>query len=435
VTVPSGALLRVLRRRDVVALAINAIIGAGIFGLPSELFARTGTWSLVAFGVCGAAVTLIVVCFAEVGSRYSGTGGPYLYAREAFGSFVGFEVGWLIWIARVTAFAANCNLLVAYLAWFLPAAESPVGRAAVIVLVVVALTALNIHGVRDATLFTNVMTVAKLAALLFFIAVGAHFVEPSRLALGPPPSFGAFSGAVLLMVYAFSGFEMAGIPAGELRDPRRDLPVAILTATGVVVVVYMLIQVVAIGTLPSLAESRRPLADAAFAFVGTPGAALITAGGVVSIFGNLNTVALAGSRVAFAMAERGELPRIFARTHPRFRTPHVAILVTGLVILALTLSGTFVRLATVSVVARLLSYAVTCAALPVLRRSPRAPAALFRVPAGAVVAVTALAVVAWLLSNAAWRQARDAVIVAVVGAIIYRLSRHQPDVAAAELEP
>jgi amino acid transporter len=412
-------LVRAIRRWDLVALALNAIVGAGIFGLPSEVFRRLGAWSLFAFLVCGFVVTLIILCFAEVSSRFTGTGGPYLYARETFGPLVGFQVGWLIWIARITAFAANCNLLIGYLGYFWPGAESPAPRVMLIGVVVFGLTAVNLLGVRNATQASNIFTVSKLLPLLLFVGVGIFALDTSHYSFAARPPFGEFSASVLLLVYAFSGFEMATISGGEARNPRADLPRALLYAMGLVVVLYVLIQLVAIGTLPGLAGSARPLADAGGRFLGPWGATLITTGAVVSILGNLNVIMMAGSRLPFAMAKGGQLPRFIAATHPRFRTPHVSIVVTAGAALLLTLSGTFVYAATISVIARLLSYAATCAALPVLRRREDAPAAMFRAPAGVAVSVVALVLVGWLLSHSTLRQARDAGIAAVAGLLLY----------------
>jgi len=416
-------LVRGIRRWDLVAMAVNGIVGAGIFGLPSEVFGRIGVYSLFAFAACSLVVVVIILCFCEVGSRFSETGGPYLYAREAFGPLVGFEVGWLIWVARLTAFAANCNLLVGYLSFFWPAASANPWRPAIITSVVVLISLVNILGVRDAAIVSNFFTIGKLIPLVLFIAIGLFLIQPERYSLGLAPGYGKFSSSCLLLIYAFSGFEMAIIPAGEARDPRRNLPFALLTAVGVVAVVYMLIQVVCIGTLPELATSDRPLADSATTFLGAAGGAIISAGALVSIFGNLNVILLAGSRLPFAMAERSELPQFIGSVHQRFRTPHVSILITAAVMLALTLSGTFVYAATISAIARLLTYAASCAALPVLRRRERELPALFRAPAGVALAVIALLLCAWLLANSTTRQARDASIAAAIGLLIYFIYR------------
>src|SRR5437588_3418182 len=258
----SKGLVRGIQRWDLVAVAINAIIGAGIFGLPSKVYALAGAYSLIAFVVCAIVVALIILCFAEVGSRFNDTGGPYLYARQAFGSTVGFEVGWLMWLARLTAFAANCNLLVDYLGFFWAPATTHYWREIVIVVVVAALAAVNVAGVRNAALVTNIFTVGKLVPLILFVAVGLFFINTQNYSFVARPQYSAFSTSVLILVYAFSGFEMAAIPAGEVRDPQRNLPLALLTAIAVVAAIYITVQIVCIGTLPALAASQRPLADA-----------------------------------------------------------------------------------------------------------------------------------------------------------------------------
>lgn len=412
-------LIRGIRRWDLASVAINAIIGAGIFGLPSRVFSLIGTYSLFAFVACAIVVALIILCYAEVGSRFNETGGPYLYAREAFGTAVGFEVGWLMWLARLTAFAANCNLLIDYLGFFWAPATAHYWREAIIVVVVAALAAVNVLGVRDAARVTNVFTVGKLIPIVLFIGVGIFFLNSQNYSFGARPTYGAFSSSVLILIYAFSGFEMAAIPAGEIRDPRRNLPLAILTAIGVVAVLYISIQIICIGTLPGLGTSQRPLADASGVFLGAAGGAIISAGVVVSIVGNLNVIILSGSRLPFAMSERGELPAILSWTHKKFRTPHIAILLTGAVALTLTLWSTFSKQVNLSVIARLLSYSVTCAALLVFRWKRDSRPALFKAPAGVAAAIAALVLAIWLLSNSNWLDARDSLIAGAIGMLIF----------------
>jgi APA family basic amino acid/polyamine antiporter len=390
-------------------------------------------WSLLSFGVCAVVVSIMVICFAEVSSRFTGTGGPYLYARAAFGPLIGFEVGWLLWIARLTAFAASCNLFVSYLGYFWPGATGGIGRVATITLIVILLTGLNLTGVRNSTVAGNVFTVAKLVPLLFFIVAGMFFLRPGAYAAGPFPDFSGFSVSVLLLVFAFSGFELATIAAGEARNPQRDVPRALLLAIGIVVAVYILIQFVAIGTLPAaeLAGSSRPLADAARRFLGPVGGAIISGGALISIGGNLLVIVLVTPRLLYAMAERGELPGWLGGVHPRTRSPNPAILLTGAVLLGMTLSGTFVYAATISVIARLLAYSSTCLALPVLRRKPGVPPAQFRVPGGWILAGIALLLSLWLLSQTTLAQARDAAIAAGIGLLVYALGRRSPGEAAA----
>jgi amino acid transporter len=417
--VSEEGLIRGIRRWDLVAITINGIIGAGIFGLPSKVFALIGSYSLIAFVACALVVTLIILCFAEVGSRFKETGGPYLYAREAFGPTVAFEIGWLMWLARLTAFAANCNLLVSYLGYFWPGANGAVWRATIITVMVLGLTAINVFGVREAAIFSNCFTIGKLIPILIFIAVGLFFLNPHAFALGTAPTTGAFSQSVLLLIYAFTGFEMATIPAGEVRNPQKYLPRALIIAIGVVAFLYILIQVVCVGNLPELAQSTKPLADAGTRFMGSPGGALISAGAIISITGNLNILLLSGSRIPFAIAEQKQLPSFIANVHQRFFTPYVSILITAAVMLFLTLKSSFIAALTISAIARLVTYGATCIALPVLRRRSDAPQALFRLPGGTAIAILSLLLAGWLLANSTWQEAKAAAMAAGVGFLIY----------------
>lgn len=421
--VQTPGLIRSISRWELVAVTINAVIGAGIFGLPSKAFALVGAYSIFSFLICALAATLIALCFAEVGSRFSSTGGPYLYSREAFGRVAGFEVGWLTWLARLTAFAANANLMVEYLGFFFPAAAAGTGRTLLLVAAITPFIVLNVIGIRDVTATGNVFAVGKLLPLAFFAGVGLFFARPANFALGPLPEFHTFSTSVLIALYAFTGFEMAVIPGGEMKNPRRDLPAALLTGMAIIVTFYMLIQITCIGTLPELAASQRPLADAATRFLGGWGAILITVGILVSLAGNLNTLTLAASRLLFAMAEHGDLPPFLARIHGRFHTPVWSVVVTGLIVTTLSLAGTFISQLTISTLARLAAYTFTCAAVIALRRKKDAPPAALRIPGGPVIAVCAIGIALWLLSNSTWHEARDAALAAAAGLVIHFAGR------------
>jgi amino acid transporter len=369
-------------------------------------------------------VWLIVLNFAEVGAKFTGTGGPYLFARAAYGRTIGFGVGWLVWLARITSFAANLTLLAEYLGFFLPAAATGMVRAAILIVVVALLTFLNVRGVRNAANVGNVLAAGKLLPLTVFIGVGLFHLAPTPFSLAGTPDYRGFSQSVTLLIYAFTGFEMAVIPAGETRNPTRDLPAALMIGMALVVTFYILIQAVCMGTLPELAASQRPLADAAARFLGVGGAAMITAGILISLAGNLNAVLLAASRVLFAMAEHGDLPAPVAAIHPRFRTPTTAVILTSAAMLSLAVSGTFVYLVTLSIVVRLVTYFATCGALPVLRRRAEASSAMYRAPGGSTVAIAGMLVCAWLLSNSTRREAGDAALAAAVGLAIYWAHRH-----------
>lgn len=413
-------LVRGISRWDLTAIIINTIIGAGIFGLPAKVHALIGTWSLIAFFACALIVGFIVVCYAEVSSRFSATGGPYLYAREAFGPIVGFEVGWLYWIVRVTTFAANCNLLITYFGFFVADADKGAFRVAMISVIVLGIVAVNLAGVKQSAIMTNIFTAGKLIPLFVFVAVGIFFIEPGNFTFDAVPEYGAFSSAVLLLIYAFVGFEVGVVMGGETKDPQRSTPFALFVALGIVATLYILIQVVSIGTLPGLAQSERPLADAGALFLGTFGAAFITVGALISILGNLNVGFLGSTRLLFAMSEKGELPAGLSRTHERFKTPWVSILLTSVVIFFLTIYSTFLTALAIATITRLLVYATTCLALPVFRRRGNAPEAKFSAPLGVLAAVLSLGLIAWLLTRVDFnREAVPIIVAAGIGLVIY----------------
>lgn len=417
-------LVRGIGRWDFTALVINGIIGAGIFGLPSKVYAQIGSYSLLAFVACAVIVGLIVLCYAEVASRFSATGGSYLYAREAFGPVVGFEVGWLFWIVRVATFAANCNLFVIYLGFFFPEANEGAMRIAFIFLVVLIIAAVNLWGIRESAMMTNIVTVGKLVPLLVFAIVGMFFVQPGNFTFDVVPQYSAFSSAVLLLIYAFVGFEGPVAVSGETKEPEKTIPFGLIAGILIATLVYIAVQIVSIGTLPGLATSERPIVDAAVLFLGPFGAAFITLGVLVSIFGNINTGLLSATRTLFGMSEQRDLPPVFERTHPKFKTPYVSIIVTAFVMLILTIQSSFLTAVAIATIARLLFYATTCLALPVFRQRSDLPSAPFSVPFGVVAAVLSIGLILWLLTNVDYAKEGLAVIVAaVIGLIIFAVFR------------
>jgi len=412
-------LIRGIRKWDLIALIINGIIGAGIFGLPSKIFALTNSYSLLAFIVCAIVVSFIILCFAEVSSYFSETGGPYLYARETFGSTVGFEIGWLTWLTRVTAFAAICNLLITYLSYFFPAASSQLWRTIIIITIVCSLTTINFIGIRETAIFNNIFTIGKLIPLLIFIIIGMFFIDFQNYSFSSPPDFSSFSTAVMLLIYAFSGFEASTINAGEVKDPRHNIPLALIIALAVVAVFYILIQFVSIGTLPGLASADRPLTEASTRFLGNAGASIISIGAIISMMGTLNSAMLAGTRLPFALAEQGQLPTIFSATHKSFHTPYISILFSSAIILIFTLTYTFMSALTITTITRLIVYAVTCGGLLALRRNNKGRAAAFKIPAGIFVSTAALLLCVWLLSSSALSEVQDVGIVIGVGLLLH----------------
>jgi amino acid transporter len=400
---------------------INGIIGAGIFGLPSKVHALVGVHGLFAFAVCALIIAAIALCCAEVASRFQETGGAYLYTQRAFGSLPAFAVGWLMWVTRMAAMAVMLNVAVSYLSFFWEPATTPIWRALIMTALTAALTVANLRGVRNSAVVCNVLTIGKLTPLLLFALAGIFFIDPSRFALGAAPQAQPFTQAVMQLIFAFAGFEATVIAAGEMRNPQRNLPFAMLVAIGGVTVLYLLIQIVCIGTLPELASTERPLADASLQFLGAAGASLIAAGALISTLGTYNGIMLLGPRLLYAMAENSQIPRLFARVHPRFHTPHAAILLTAFLGLVLSISGSFTYLLTLGVIARLLTYIVTAAALLVFRRRPHMEPAHFRVPGGAVFPVLTLALCAWLIVNSGARELRDVGIAIAIGLVLFAI--------------
>ena len=415
-------LRRELGKWDLTAIGVNQVIGSAIFFLPSQLAAQVGAWSPIAFLAIGFASLLVALCFAEVGSRFEGTGGPYLYTRAAFGRFVGFEVGWMQWVTRVTSQASIANAVALALGFYWPRVASGAGRAVTISVVTLALGWITFRGIRQSAFAINVFTVGKLVPLVLFIVVGVWFVDISRLVPAGSVSLPQMSAAALLLIFVFGGYDVIGVPAGEASNPRRHLPFAFVSTILVVTTIFTLAQIVALGTLPNLQESKTPLADASLLLMGAAGALLISAGSVVSMTGNNLGAILTGSRMLFALSENGELPRFFSRIHLRYRTPSNAIVVTTLVALALALSGSFVILAVASAVARLVAYTGACAATLRLRH-PRfqgvVSPATFVIPLGPVVPILAIAVSLGILAGATHAQLLGGAAGLAVGAMLF----------------
>jgi amino acid transporter len=381
-------------------LAVNGMIGAGIFGVPAGAAALTGIYSPLVFLGCGVLLTAVVLCFAELASYFRGTGGPIVYLRTAFGPHAGFQAGWAFYIARVTAFAANINLLVASVAFFWRPAEGGAARIFLLGLVVLALVVPNVLGTRHAMRSLGVLTVLKLLPLLAVVAVGLAWVEPRQffsLAATAVPDYSSFATAALLVIYAFVGWESAVVPAGEARNPARDMPRALLLAMIVVTALYVLVQAVALAVLPDLAASDRALVDVGAALFGPAGALLLTAAVVVSVGGNLAGTMITAPRLTYALAREGSLPAWFGKVHPTARTPVQSIIFFAVLAFALAVYGSFFWLAAMSALVRVLIYMACIGAMPRLRRHFGDDRAYFRVPGGWVTAAGAFLVSALLL--------------------------------------
>ena len=385
-------LLHTIGRWSLTGLVVNMVIGSGIFGLPAILTRLLGDKSPWAYVAAALGIAAIAGCLAEVGSQFNEAGGPYLYARVAYGQFAGIQIAWLTWLVRLTSGAANANIFIEYLGGFFPGAQGRLPRGAVLFVLIGVLAAINILGARAGANVSSFFAAAKLLPLLIFIVAGLMLLHGAgtHAAVAPAAAAGPkqWLTAILLISFAMSGFEAALIPMGEARDARRDIPFALFFSLAVCAVLYILIQVVVLRALGASAGDR-PLAEAARVFLGNGGAALMQIGALLSVYGNLSSQMLNVPRITFALAERGDFPSAFGAVSRRFRTPHVSIAAFAAIVFLLALVGTFQGNAVLSVVARLITFGVVCAAVITLRRKqPGANA--FRLPAGPVVSVMGL---------------------------------------------
>ncbi|MCW0375903.1 APC family permease [Xanthomonas sacchari] len=423
---PAPGLVRAVSRWQIVGLSINDVIGSGIYLLPAATAALLGPLSLWAVLLAGVAVALLVLCYAQAASYFDEPGGSYLYAREAFGRFAGFEIGWMIWLTRISSAAALSNGLADAVVRFWPAAAGGGARLAIVIGSLGLLTAINVIGVKSAARTGVALVIGKLVPLLLFVAIGVFYVDWSWAFSGKTPDprdVGNLGEAALLLLFAYAGFENIPAAAGEYRNPRRDVPFALITMIVTVTLIYAAVQVVAQGTLPNVAQSATPLADAASGFGGEALALILTVGATISILGTTSNTVMLGPRFLFALAKDGYGPAFLARVHPRFRTPAAAILLQGLLSLALALSGSFVQLALLSMVTRLFAYIGTAAAVLVLARRYRDRPGALRLPGGPLIPLAALLLALALLLSASWQNLAAAGVALLVGALFYRFPR------------
>jgi len=423
---PTGqSLRRALGRWDLTAIGVNQVIGGAIFLMPSQVAALIGAWSVPAFILAGLASLMVALCFAEVGSRFEGTGGPYLYTRAAFGRFAGFEVGFMQWFTRVASHSSIVNGLALALGFYWPAAAAGPGRSAVIIGLTVFLTAINVVGIRQSAWVVDILTIGKLLPLGIFIAIGAFYYQSGTAGTLGPITWQQGTTAALLMIFVYGGYDVVPVPAGEASDPRRHVPFALVMTIVTVTLVMTLTQLVAIGTLPGLVSSKTPLADAAQLFMGSAGALLIGLGSVISMTGNNAGQILTGSRMLFALAENGQLPAWFGRVNRSYRTPANAIVFSAGIGLILALTGSFVKLAVVSAVARLVTYTGACASTLILRRNRyegKVSPATFVIPGGPVVPLLAVVISLAILFGATREQILGGGLALAAGAALFGLN-------------
>jgi amino acid transporter len=421
-------LLRAIGRWALVALVLNGIIGSGIFGLPDDVARLIGGAAPWAYLLAALGMGVVMAVFAEVASQFREAGGPYLWARAAFGQFAGVQMGWFAWLVRLTSGAANAGLFMESLGYFWPAAMQPYPRAAILALLIGSLTLVNVRGVSGGALASTLFVTAKLVTLGLFVVAGLALTREHVPIAPVAATLDDWSQAILALVFAYGGFEAAMMPMSEAKDPRRDAPFALFVALAAVTVFYTLIHLVTMWTVPNLAASKLPLADAAQTFFGPGGATFVAAGAMVSTFGWLAAQIVSAPRLTFAFAEQGDFPALFGAVHPRYRTPYVSIVAWGLLVLALAIYGSFVWNAILSAVGRLMTYGVVCAALPVLRRRvPQADA--LRLPAVWLFVMVGLAFCVVFASRMNAEHAKIVTAVAAVGLLNWLAVRRRPSLA------
>jgi amino acid transporter len=423
---PDATLVRSIGTLALAAGIVNVTIGGGIFRLPAEMAATLGPTAPLAYLICAVAMGLIVLCMAEAGSRVALTGGLYAYVDVAFGPFVGFLAGFLLWMVLTFAMAAVATVLMGNLGALVPALADATVSAAVLIAIYGAFAAINILGVERGSRVNTVLAAAKILPLVLLILGGALAIEPANLQAADRPDMATLARSSILLIFVFAGIEAALVPGGEVRDPARTVPRAILVAMVVITILYAGLQFVAQGVLgPALASSKAaPLAEAAGVAIGPWARQLLLVGAVVSMLGHAGAMILATPRTLFAFARDGILPAAFRRTHPTYRTPATAILVQCGVVLVLALTSSFERLAILANLSTLILYGVCCLATWQLRRRDvSAGGTPFRVPAPGLVVVLACLLIAWMLASVTLAEWTAVGVALAVAAAIFGLRR------------
>jgi len=399
--VQDEGLVRVIGTGALGLNVVNMVVGAGIFVLPGLVAAELGPAALIAYVVCSITVALVFLCFAEVGSRVSRSGGAYAYVEEAFGPFAGFIASILFWFGySALADAAITVIMVDSIAIVFPILGEPVPRAVFIIALLTFLAAVNVRGVKAGVRLYIFNTVAKLVPLLLLLGAGLFVINFEYLAIPEWPSAASIGASTILLFYAFTGAECALSASGEIKKPARTVPLGLLLGLGGLLTLYVGLQTVAQGVLgPELANSTEaPLVAVATAVFGEWGGKMLIAGVVISIYGALSGDMLGGPRVIFASSLDNNLPKFLGKVHPKYKTPHIAIIFFAIVIAVFALSGTFKYLAVVATGSLLLiDLGVSLAVLRLRQRDGLPGDGEFRLPFGPAIPILSCAIVVWLL--------------------------------------
>ncbi len=407
-------------------LVVNGLIGAGIFGLPSGAAALAGEYSVLVYAFCALLILPIILCFAELGSYFRGTGGPIRYGTLAFGPFIGFQGGWLYYLARLISFSANTVLLTDSIAYFIAGAGTGTGRIISLAVICVGLSVINVLGSIESIRSMTLFTVIKFAVLILlplggFILLGSEVIPSFESSIPASENLGA---AALLLIYAFVGFEGAVVPAGEAKRPERDMPLGLLLGLAVVAVLYMVIQLVSQAALPDLANSKTPLLDVSASLFGPVGAIVLMVGVAASVLANLVSSMFSATRVTYALSLEKSLPRWFGEVHSRYLTPANSVVFFGIAAFLLAAFGSFKVLAAMTVLSRLFLYGMSCAAIPKLRSQFRGEGR-FILKGGYLIPILGIGACLWLMLQVSERSIWMTAIFIGIGSLMYWVGKRQ----------
>lgn len=420
-------LRREIGRLGVATIAMNGVIGSGIFALPAVAVAQAGYFSPWLFVLCGLLILSIALTLARAASFFEITGGPVVYATHAFGRYVGFQTGLLIYVSRVAAIAASANLIVSHAAALWSPLAAGGARIIAILGYILLATMANVAGLRSGMVAVYTLSLLKLAPLLLLILVGVPSVEWGLVASAQSLPIGQLGPAMLIMMYAFIGFEFSLISAGETRNARAEIPKALVSTVLAIAVCYTLIQLVTVSVGPDLGQSKTPLVEIAGRLMGPVGALALGLGVVFSIGGASITSLLTAPRLTFALSRDGSLPKWFGAVNDRNGAPINSVLFCGALSAALAVAQGFVWLSTFSTFVRLLTYAVCIASLPVIEKTIAQKEAQFRLPGGLAIPFVGMALTIWLISGSTLQTLLITAVIICLGTIIYWIcTRNSP---------
>lgn len=418
------SLVRALRRRDLIGILLNTMIGAGMLAAPAKVYGIAGGWSFLILLASAVAVLPLILCFADLGSRFSGTGGPYLYARAALPGPAAFAVGWLLWFSQTMSTATLSNLFVTYLAGFFPILGEGWPRLLIILLLGLSLTWVALRGIQQSARASNALIVVKMLFVAVFVMACLPFVDPDRFTIKAPlPSPVEFAQAMIVFLFGYSGFERGAVLAGEAREPQKDVPIALAVSLVIVTLAFAGVMVACLGVLDAPSANDRPFAEAGRSLYGPLGAAAVSAGAIVVILGTLLVIIISMPRSLLALSEQGQIPAAFGAIHKRWRTPHVAIVVSSVVAFGFATRSDILGLLTMSTSARIVAYILSCAALIRLSSRADAPAAGFNAPFRVTLAAVAIVLFAGVMLLGAWKELRALLAFTALGFVIYAVMR------------